>query len=312
MNRAWRHMRGLWPRWTLLPPAPFFAYGLYVALMGRLRWDHVALMLAVPLLAYATPATKRVCVGAYPMALVGLLYDMMKLVQNVGVSVDRVHVCDLRAAELALFGVTSAGQRITLHDWFLTHHSTAADVWCAIPYGTFIFVDLGFCFWLFFRDLGAMQRFAWSFFALNVVGFITYHVYPAAPPWYFHANGCAVDLAAKASTGVALARVDELFGVSYFAGMYGRSSDVFGAVPSLHVAYPLLIPLIGWRFLGPVGRALSIAFWLTMCVAAVYLDHHWVIDVVLGLAYCLAVHAVMGLVFRRAPALEPVPEASVA
>ena len=306
--RAWRHVRALWPRWTLLPPAPFWAYGAYVALAGRLRWDHVALMIAVPLLAYATPATRRVCIGAYPMALVGLLYDMMKLVQDVGVTVDRVHVCDLRDAEIALFGITAGGQRITLHDWFLSHHSTVVDLWCAIPYGTFIFVDLAFCFWLFFKDLGAMQRFAWSFFALNVAGFVTYHVYPAAPPWYFHANGCAVDLATKASTGVALARVDELLGVPYFAGMYGRSSDVFGAVPSLHVAYPLLIPLVGWRLMGRVGRALSIAFWLTMCVAAVYLDHHWVIDVVLGLAYCLVVHALVGLAFRRAPAPEPLPE----
>jgi hypothetical protein len=312
MNRLWRHMRALWPRWTLLPPAPFFAYGAYVVAKGTLRWDHVALMLAVPLLAYGSEKTKRICVGAYPMALVGLLYDLMKLVQNVGVSVDRVHVCDLRDAELALFGLGAGASRITLHDWFLAHHATFVDVWCAIPYGTFIFVDLGFCFWLFWRDLAAMQRFAWSFFALNVAGFVTYHLYPAAPPWYFHAHGCAVDLATKASTGAALARVDELFGVRYFAGMYGRSSDVFGAVPSLHVAYPLLIPLVGWRLLGPVGRALSIAFWLTMCLAAVYLDHHWVIDVVVGLAYCVAVHLAMGLVFRRPVALEPVPAESVA
>ncbi len=310
--RAWRHLRALWPRWTLLPPAPFVAYGLYVLATGRLRWDHVALIVLVPALAYGNAATKRICVGAYPMALVGLLYDLMKLVQNVGVTVDRVHVCDLRDAELALFGLTVGGQRITIHDWFLTHHSTLVDVWCAIPYGTFIFVALGFCFWLGARDLRSMQRFAWSCFVLNVAGFVTYHVYPAAPPWYFHANGCAVDLAARASTGVALARVDDLLGVAYFAGMYGRSSDVFGAVPSLHVAYPLLIVLVGWRFLGRVGRVISVGFWASMCFAAVYLDHHWVIDVVLGLAYCVIVHAAVALWFRTAPAAELAPEGSVA
>ena len=28
-----------------------------------------------------------------------------------------------------------------------------------------------------------MRRFAWTFFFLNVAGFLTYHLYPAAPPW---------------------------------------------------------------------------------------------------------------------------------
>lgn len=156
--RVWRHRRALWPRYTPLPPAPFFAWGLYMVLAGRLRWDHVAMMLLVPALAYGTATTKRICVGAYPMALVGLLYDMMKLVQNVGVTVARVRVCDLRAAEMALFGITVGGERMTLHDWFLVHHSTFADLWCAVPYGTFIFVDLGFCFYLYWNDLRAMQH----------------------------------------------------------------------------------------------------------------------------------------------------------
>ena len=36
-----------------------------------------------------------------------------------------------------------------------------------------------------------------------------------------------------------------------------------------------------------------------MCFAAVYLDHHWVVDVVLGILYCLGASALVRLVFRR-------------
>jgi hypothetical protein len=61
-----------------------------------------------------------------------------------------------------------------------------------------------------------------------------------------------VSLAARASEGAALGRVDTRLGVDYFAGMYGRASDVFGAMPSLHCAY---------------------------------LDHRWVLDVLAGLTY---------------------------
>ena len=145
--------------------------------------------------------------------------------------------------------------------------------------------------YLFRRDYPALQRFTWSFLALNVAGFITYHLYPAAPPWYYHHYGCAVDLATHASEGPNLARVDAWLGIPYFAGMYGRSSDVFGAVPSLHVAYPLLLLIDGFRRHRWLGRVLLVWFYLSMCFAAVYLDHHWVFDIVLGSLYAVVISA---------------------
>jgi len=147
--------------------------------------------------------------------------------------------------------------------------------------------------YLFRRDYPALQRFAWSFLALNVAGFITYHVYPAAPPWYFHRYGCVVDLATHASEGPNLARVDSWLGMPFFAGMYGRSSDVFGAVPSLHVAYPLLLLIEGFRRHRWLGRVLLVWFYLSMCFAAVYLDHHWVFDIVIGSLYAVVVAALI-------------------
>ena len=140
-----------------------------------------------------------------------------------------------------------------------------------------------------------MQRFSLGFLLLNVAGFITYHLYPAAPPWWYHAHGCAVDLAAKASEGPNLARVDAYFGIHYFGGFYGRSHDIYGAVPSLHVAYPLLILLCGWSAFRPLYRVLAALFFVWMCTAAVYLDHHWVVDVVVGVVYTLIV---VPVVFR--------------
>jgi hypothetical protein len=128
---------------------------------------------------------------------------------------------------------------------------------------------------------------------LNVAGFATYHLYPAAPPWYFHKYGCTVHLAAIPDCGPNLKRVDAMVGIPYFARFYSRASEVFGAVPSLHVAYPLLMIVEGWRLHGRTGRALLLSFYGSMCFAAVYLDHHWVIDIVAGSGYALAVGAIM-------------------
>jgi hypothetical protein len=287
--KIWEHMRRLWPRLTLAPVAPFWGWAGFWVIRGQLRWDHVAVALLASVLAYGNAATKRLFIGLLPVGLVGLFYDAMRFVKNVGLTESNVHLCDLRSAELRWFGLDDGGVRVTLHDWFQARATVLLDLVCAVPYGIFIMVVVGYAIFLFVRDFPAEQRFAWGFFALNVVGFVTYHLYPAAPPWYFHQHGCAVDLGAASSAGPNLLRVDELTGIHYFAGFYGRSSDVFGAVPSLHVAYPLLMITEGWSKHRTLGRVLLVLFYVWMCFSAVYLDHHWVIDIVLGSVYAVAV-----------------------
>jgi membrane-associated phospholipid phosphatase len=249
---------------------------------------------------------RRLVGGAYPMGLVAVLYAAMRRVQNVGVSPATVHLCDVHARELALFGVPLGGALVTPSDWWLAHPCRALDALCAFPYATFLLACVGFAAWLARRDDRRMERFAWCFFALNLVGFATYHLYPAAPPWYFHAHGCTVDTSALASEGPALARFDAWTGVPYFARMYSGSSAVFGAIPSLHVAYALLIAVEGWDLFSAPWRAASMGFFLLMCFAAVYLDHHWIEDVVAGAALSLVVAGGARLVAPLVP-VTPLP-----
>jgi hypothetical protein len=291
VTRFWRHLRALWPGFTILAPLPFLLHAVWALSRRQFHWENVAILVALLTFFTVGPRTKKLLVGVYPLGLVGLLYDTMKLVENVGVTPERVHLCDLRAVEIRLFGITMNGQPATIHDWFQSHTSPGLDRLSAIPYATFIFVCFGCAVWLYFKDYTAMLRFTWCFFTLNVAGFITYHVYPAAPPWYFHAHGCVVDLHAPASEGPNLARVDAWLGVPYFAGMYGRASDVFGAMPSLHVAYALIVVLEGWSSFGWFWRGASVAFFCLMAFAAAYLDHHWVLDAVAGVIYCTTIVA---------------------
>jgi membrane-associated phospholipid phosphatase len=247
------------------------------------------------MLAMGSAASARFFRGILPMGLLGILYDAMGSWKNFGLDPRLVHNCDLHALELRFFGITVDGVRVTLHDWLQSHATPALDTLFAIPYGTFLAASLGFAAYLYKRDVHRMSRFGWSFFWCNLAGFITYHLYPAAPPWYYHHYGCQVFLDAPAFEGHALARVDDALGLPYFRSMYGRSSDVFGAMPSLHVAYPLLIVLEGYGVFGPLGLFASVVFALLMAVGAVYLDHHWVLDVVAGLAYALTVQGLLRL-----------------
>jgi membrane-associated phospholipid phosphatase len=233
------------------------------------------------------------------MGFLGLVYDAMRWVKDVGVTPERVHLCDLRAIDMRIASATVDGERVAVHDWLQLHSSTALDLAGAVPYGTFLYVAIGFAIYLYVKDYERMRLFGWSFLVVNLIGFTTYHLYPAAPPWYFHQHGCSVDLAAHASEGPNLARVDALLGIHYFHDFYGRASDVFGAVPSLHVSYPLLIVLFGWPIMKWPGRAFAVAFLVSMCGAAVYLDHHWIVDVLLGLVYAAAVYVGVVAIARR-------------
>jgi inositol phosphorylceramide synthase catalytic subunit len=282
------------PHASLWLTLPFVAYAVYSAVRADLRVEHGLMIAAVAVLSLIGPRARSLLYGLYPFALVGLLYDGMRPLQDLGVTESRVLVCDLRNLEARLFGWTAArGGPFTLHDWFQAHRVTALDLVCAIPYATFILWCVAGTIFLYVKDRAAMKRFAWGFFALNVIGFITYHVAPAAPPWYFHTHGCAVDLATKANEGPVLARVDAILGVPYFHGMYAKASSVFGALPSLHCAYPLLLAIEGWRAFGPRMRAAAILYWVMMLFSAVYLDHHWVLDALLGSLYAVAVAAAM-------------------
>src|ERR1700733_5203642 len=302
------HLQSLGPAWTHLTVVPVLAWPLYLLASGQRRWEMILLLPLVPALCFGSKRTRKLYVGLYPMLLTAILYDSMRIVQNVGLTVARVHLCDLRQHELDLFGITSGGVRMTLQDYFYAHPVKFLDFYCAVPYGTFLYVSVAFATYLYFKDYVSLQRYTWTFFAMNIAAFVTYHAYPAAPPWYFHAHGCAVDLSAHASEGTHLATVDSALGFGYFRGFYGRSTDVFGAVPSLHVAYPLLIAYEGWKHFRASGRALSILFFVSMVFSAVYLDHHWVIDVLLGLTYTSSIHLLFRFVFARRktpPSREP-------
>jgi len=300
---AWtRHVHALWPRFAWGSVAPYWLLVAFWRRRGVLRYDHIAMAVAATGLANGNRQTKRLFEGLVPLSLVGVLYDAMRLSRNTGLTPSKVHVADIREKELKWFGVGSGASRVTLQDWFHEHACLPLDLFCAIPYGVFLYVVTGYAVFLLGRDRGSQQRFAWGFLFLNAAGFATYHLYPAAPPWYYRKHGAHVDLDAAPSEGTHLARVDAVLGYPYFKKFYSRASDVFGAVPSLHVAYPLLMILEGWKLHGPVGRSFLALFYGSMCFSAVYLDHHWVIDVLLGSGYALGT----GWFMRR---LIPLPRA---
>jgi inositol phosphorylceramide synthase catalytic subunit len=278
-------MRALWgPRWWWLPALPWVVYAIVIGFLDPNRWAPALLAVAVGTAAYGGERARRVYMGALPMLVLLLLYDAMRYVLPLGLSTSRVLGCGLRDAELALFGVSGSGHLTTPNEWFAAHSSPVLDLLCAGPYGAYIGVMMVHYAYLAVRRPEEARFFSRVAVGTHVLGFLTYVLLPAAPPWYVSEHGCGIDLAVKNSPA-ALARVDALLGVDYFHALYSNGSTTFGALPSLHVTYPLYGLLATFRSAGIASRAVQIAYALVMPFAAVYLGHHYVIDVLLGLSY---------------------------
>jgi membrane-associated phospholipid phosphatase len=78
--------------------------------------------------------------------------------------------------------------------------------------------------------------------------------------------------------------VDALIGIRYFQTFYGKSTYVFGAMPSLHCTYPMIGLLTAWRHVTWKTRPIHLAYVALMFCASVYLDHHYVVDGLAGFA----------------------------
>ena len=133
MKRLALHVRALWPGAGIWLPLPFVLWSAGALAMGSRRWEHALALVGVPLFAYASVASRRLFLGLLPMGLLGLVYDAMRFVKDVGVTPQRVHVCDLRAIDMAIASVMVGGARGTVHDWIQVHTSLPVEVMCAVP-----------------------------------------------------------------------------------------------------------------------------------------------------------------------------------
>lgn len=279
--------RALWGRWWFLPGGIPLAYLAFVSALGDARLDHFVIVGLACVLAYLGPRTKAFFTDIWPYLAFLIGYDALRYPRQLFLTADRVLGCGLRDAELALFPAPG-GQ--TWQDFAQAHTSTALDLICAVPYAIFAYLVLAYAAYLYVVDRPRMRHYLWAFVIANYLSFAIWLALPAAPPWYLRAHGCSIDVAALPSTA-GLSRVDALLGVPYFQSFYSRASNVFGAVPSMHCAYPLIGLLTAWNASSWKTRPLHIAYLLSMFLAAVYLDHHWILDAVAG--WLIAVVAVV-------------------
>jgi hypothetical protein len=239
-------------------------------------------------------STRRLFKNLVPFLVFGVVYDLTHITEPL-VRYLRIHVSEIYQLEKVLFGITTQAGRVTLNEFFAVHHAPAVDFVTGCAYIVYLYWAIGFAIYLSLAGgrrpelRGVLARFGWVFCAVNLIGFATYYLYPSAPPWYVATYGLGPARWGTAASPGAAVRWDQLTGLSYFARFYGRSADVFGSIPSLHVTYPLLVAVYARHLRSWVLNVLHFGFYSLVCFSAIYLQHHYVLDVMAGSLMALSV-----------------------
>jgi hypothetical protein len=154
------------------------------------------------------------------------------------------------------------------------------EIFSMLVYGSHFVVPLLFGAGLILTGRG--REFVLLMFGILVavlLGEIVFVLYPTAPPWMAAQDGYVSgvhDILRQTFTDLDLTRLAEMKGD---AGKY----DVTAAVPSLHVAYPVVCLLAAYY--ARLSRPVVAACWLNVVSVAfviVYLGEHYVFDALMG------------------------------
>jgi hypothetical protein len=139
---------------------------------------------------------------------------------------------------------------------------------------------------LWFVSRARFRRYVGTVTLLAAMGFATFALFPAAPPWLASSER---ELASTTRSIGHISGEMPFLSVS-FEGLFERGaeySNQVAAVPSLHAAYTVLIALVLWPW-ARRARPLLAAYPLAMAFALVYTAEHYVVDILLGWAYAVA------------------------
>lgn len=260
------------------------AYLLLSAFLIGFKPEQVGLVLLFNTMYYAGSGPRKFITGFSIFIVYWILFDYMKAFPNY--LFKDVSVEGLYHLEKQLFGIRHNGTLLTVNEYFNINHTTVVDVMAGLFYLCWVPVPLLFAAYLFVKKRRLFLEFALCFLLVNCIGFVLYYIVPAAPPWYVQQHGF-VFIADTMGNTAGLQRFDDFFDVHIFSGLYAKSSNVFAAMPSLHSAYPVIVLWYGFKSRLRLANIFFAIVMLGIWTAAVYTSHHYVLDVLAGIACAL-------------------------
>lgn len=244
------------------------------------KLDQIILIVLFNLLYFGSRVSRRFIIAFSIFVVYWILFDYQKAFPNFRYS--DVHISDLYQLEKSLFGFEWNNKVVTPNEFFAANTSKVLDFLSGLFYLCWIPLPLAFAAVMFFKNRNIFFQFSLTFFLVNLIGWMGYYSFPAAPPWYVAKYGFDF-IASTPGNTAGLARFDQLFGTQIFESIYAKSSNVFAAMPSLHAAYMFIVLFYGIK---ARLRAWNVFFAIVVAgiwFGAVYTSHHYIIDVLAGI-----------------------------
>jgi membrane-associated phospholipid phosphatase len=255
------------------------AYLLLSFILVGFKTEQLVLVLIFCAFFFASSISRKFILGFSIFIVYWIVFDYMKAFPNY--RFNSVHIGDLYQFEKHLFGIKYGNTIITPDEFWLQNQKPFLDALSGFFYLCWVPVPLIFAGYLFFTKREEFLKFSLTFLWVNILGFIIYYIYPAAPPWYIQHFG-DVFHAHTHGSDAGLQRFDDMFHIKIFESLYAQSSNVFAAMPSLHSAYPVIVLYYGLK--NKLGK-INIIFALIMVgiwFSAVYNSHHYIVDILAG------------------------------
>lgn len=267
-------------------------YLLLSGLIIGFKIEQLVLAVLFNIMYYLSHPTRRFITGFSIFIVYWIVFDFMKAIPNY--EYNPVNIENLYNADKSLFGIFDNDRIVTPNEFFALHRTSFLDVLTGVFYLCWVPVPLAMAAYLFYANRRQFIYFSLTFFLVNLLGFVVYYIYPAAPPWYVQQYGYTFYPKTPGNTA-GLGRFDAYFGINVFKSLYAKSSNVFAAMPSLHSAYPLIVLFYGLKNKLGVFNLLFGLIMVGIWFAAVYTSHHYVLDVLAGI-----ICAIIGIIiFNR-------------
>jgi len=236
------------------------------------------------ILAVINPKVRAFVIDIAPFILLLFSYDTLRNFAD-DFALSDIHVTSLIRVERSLFGGELPGYWIQQHLWNKPY-TPLLDMVANTLYLSHFLTPLIVSAALWRRRRSEYWAFAFGLLSLSYAAFVTFVLFPAAPPWWATRHGFLIGTPITLNHFVVSERI------------VSAGPNPVAAMPSLHTAYPTYIALV---CLSVWGRKAWPVLFLPLAVAfsTFYLGHHWVIDAAGGAFYALLSHSTVFVWFRR-------------
>lgn len=228
-----------------------------------------------------------------PFMFLWISYDMMRgIADNLG----HINVRPVYEWEFALFAPLFGGE---IPPFWAQHHKTEALTWMA---GFFYALHMAapiivaLTLWIRKEDRELFLEMSRAFLMTSYAALITFIIFPVAPPWYvyrgYNENGTPnfsqpQEKVSVRESAAGLLDFDKFANKDFFGSIYETfNANPYAAMPSLHAAYSFFVAYFAikkhrwkasWVAIYPLG----------VCCSAVYLNHHYIVDLIVGIMYSM-------------------------